>query len=75
MFNQEDTPGWGTILAVIGGVITLMIVVTIAGYWIDRTYFYPQIRQNTVANPATPQNRARRTQRCLLRRKGHSPRT
>lgn len=33
------------------GFIVLVVIIGIGGYWIDRTYFYPQQRQNTIQDP------------------------
>lgn len=38
-------------IALVLGILALLFLLGYGGYWIDRTVFYPQIRQNTIQNP------------------------
>lgn len=44
---RTEQSGW----LIFAGAVLVLLVLSTAGYWIDRTVFYPQIRANTVANP------------------------
>ena len=47
---RDETDETKLTLIVIGTIVVLLLL-GFGGYWIDRTFFYPQIRANTVANP------------------------
>lgn len=51
MYDTDDSSGSVVAVGIILACIVALVLLGFGGYWIDRTFFYPQQRANTVANP------------------------